>query len=154
MTTLISFDPGGTTGVAWGTFTDTQAYELQVATVVHDGVEGFDKWFRFPGRGLIYGSKNVRVVSERFILRASEAVPDVEALRIEGYLLAVTNLAWQLRTEKSGVPDAVLKRHGLWQTGRMVGHTDGRDANDAIIHALKYLKNIGHMPTLRKYFHD
>jgi hypothetical protein len=99
-------------------------------------------------------------VSEKFIARLTgDTVPNVEALRVEGAIangiLNTQSIVWQERTKKSTVPDALLKKYGFWQTGKMVNHKDGRDANDAIIHMLHYMAfNLKHMPTLKAYFGD
>ncbi len=81
-------------------------------------------------------------------------VADTEPLLIEGALSALHGgeIVWQLRSDKSLVEDSVLKDNGLWHTGKYVGWKDARDTNDAIIHALAYLKKNKHVPTLKKYW--
>lgn len=150
MTYTLSIDPGMATGIALGSFTDTTPWELVDRWIVKGGVEGFIHWYYAvaPVQALMG-----RWVSERFVLRDNDFIANCEPLRIEGAMLAFgLNPIFQLRTDKALCKDDVLKEHGLWTTGKMVGHVDGRDANDAIIHALAYMKKQKHYPTLRKYW--
>lgn len=156
MVLTLAVDPGQATGVAIGRYLPDEPWKLVHADIVHGGLLGFMDWWMndLPSHELPVAYDET--VVEKFILRAAEAVPDVEALRIEGFIVGqlAQEPIWQLRTAKSAVPDQVLKNHDLWQTGKMVNHTDGRDANDAIIHSLVRMKNIRHIPTLAKYFGD
>lgn len=150
---LLSIDPGQATGVALGSYTSTTPYMLERAWIVHGGVDGFIDFML--EQSLFY--KIDQVVCERFVARDNGWVADIEAKAIEGAVKALmygTPIAFQDRNAKVLVPDDVLKKHGLWQTGSMVGHTDGRDANDAIIHALGWLARRSHMPSLEFYFGD
>lgn len=147
-------DPGQATGWAVGEYFKDEPWHLLEAGIANGGLLGFQSLWSddIPWDW----ANDTDVVVEKFILRAAEAVPDVEALRIEGFIVGALGREpiWQLRTEKSGCSDSVLKEHGLWQTGGMVHHKDGRDANDAIVHSLVHMKNIGHIPTLAKYWGD
>lgn len=148
MITLLSIDPGKATGWALGKFTPSAPYRLVSAGITHDGLQGFLDWFKLPHGDDV-------IVCEKFILRNNGFVPDTTPLLIEGALSAlvgINRVNWQLRSQKSIVPDALLKNHGLWLTGRDVGHEDARDAMDAIIHALAWLARQKHRPTLEKYF--
>lgn len=151
--TIVGIDPGMATGISVGEYSDTEPYKLLFAVVVHNGVKGFIDWWR---REMPYLDDS-RIVFERFVLRNNGFVPDLEAVKIEGALMALAyrcNITYQLRTAKATVPDSALKEHGLWQTGKTVGHTDGRDVNDSIIHALHYMQTMPHEPTLREYFSE
>lgn len=156
MTNLWSFDFGETTGIALGAYGPNKPYEFLTAWEVHYGLEGFIDWWR----GLdIPVSTFDAVVAEKFVLNPGEinlSVPDLTGVPIEGALAALSPVpvVWQLRGIKTNVPDWILQDHGLWQTGLTVNHTDGRDANDAIIHALAYLHAIEHLPTLQEYFRN
>lgn len=149
--TLISVDPGKSTGIAVGTFSDTEPYKLYETHQVPNGVEGFLYWLKTNPQFLL---NDIVWVSERFVLRSSNKfVADLEPVRIEGAMEALgLKPVWQLRTDKMFVTDELLKEHDLWQTGKQFGWKDGRDANDAIIHALAYLRKNKHMPTLLNYW--
>lgn len=155
MTLIWGFDFGQATGVSLGEFTPATPYRLIDAWQVEDGTDGFIDWW---GRYMETRPDDV-IVAERFVLNpGNEFVADLEGLRAEGALQALCarlrlQINWQERGYKTGVKDAVLVAHGLWQD-ILDDHTDGRDANDAIIHSLAYLKTRRHMPTLRKYFKE
>ena len=151
VTTLISVDPGKATGVAVGTFSDTEPYKLYEIYQIQNGVEGFLEWLKTHPEWLL---KDIVWVSERFVLRGSNKfVADLEPVRIEGAMTALgIKPIWQLRTDKMFVTDELLKEHGLWQTGKALGWKDGRDANDAIVHGLAYLRKNKHLPTLINYW--
>lgn len=153
MTLLLSIDPGKATGIALGEYHKDIPYRLGNAWIIHGGVDGFIEFM--IEHSLFYAVD--QVVCERFVARDNGWVADIEAKAIEGALKAImygTPIAFQDRNAKVLVPDSVLKEHGLWQTGSMVGHTDGRDANDAIIHALGWLMRRSHLSTLEFYFGD
>ena|SRR5690349_4799995 len=156
MAHLISFDPGKATGWASGKYSDTEGFELLDVGVMHDGVEGVaDIYWNGGLDDYINGATDV--VIERFVVRPNQPADPI-ALEVIGFIKGVTapnQRRMRLRSDKHFVPDSVLKEHGLWQTGKMVGHTDGRDANDAIIHAISWLAfKMNHRPTLDKYFPD
>lgn len=149
---IISIDPGTTTGLAIAHYGDSVPYTLRSVHEIQGGAEGFIRWVDNQW-DTPWGQGSLLVV-ERFILRDNPFVPPLEQVKIEGILMGgfmgpVT--AWQQRNQKSIVPDQVLKDHGLWQTGQPLGHKDGRDANDAIIHGLAYLITHRHIPTMVKY---
>lgn len=159
---MLSIDPGESIGIALGIFSDTQAYELVETWQPRGGAQGFLDWWNSPA---LYdamgdwGENDVRV-SERFILRSSPKdgrVPNVEPVRIEGVMLALgLDVHYQDRWMKSSVEDQVLKDSGLWHSNEVgrkkFGHTDARDVNDALIHALAFLKSRRHLPTLRHFW--
>ncbi len=106
----------------------------------------------------------VKVV-ERFVPQSGAEYTlkeeDLAGVEVIGMLRHALNdpqhIVWRTRGQKSiaGSPeksDQLLKDHGLWQVGMMADWNDGRDVNDSILHALGYLKDTNHMPTLRKYF--
>ena len=126
---------------------------------VADGLAGFVEWWREHGCKVVMFrewayDKPITVVCEKFVLRSNSFVADTEPLLIEGALTALHNgnIVWQLRSDKSLVDDKVLKDHALWHTGKQVEWKDARDTNDAIIHALAYLKKNKHIPTLQKFW--
>lgn len=157
-TYLLSIDPGESIGIALGIFATDEPYELIETWQPRGGAVGFLNWWHSPALFNAAGHWGDRdlIVSERFILRSSPKdgrVPNVEPVRIEGVMLGLgMDVHYQDRWMKASVNDSILKEHGLWQTGKKFDHPDGRDANDALIHALAYLKSIRHLPTLRKFW--
>lgn len=157
LTTLVSIDPGKATGIAIGVFGDDHPYELLETHLVPNGIGGvihwFDEVFAFTNPDIL--NNELLFVSEQFVARSNNKfVADTEPLLIEGALTAIIRdeIVWQLRTDKALVDDRILKTNGLWQTGKTHEWVDGRDVNDAIIHALAYLKKAKHIPTLNKYW--
>lgn len=145
---LVAFDPGQSTGIALGTYSDSEPYTLVDVWQTQNGLTGVLDWL-----GEHYGAYDEESVSESFVLRKTPFMPDVEPLRIEGALTVFyPDIVWQPPSDKHHVPDTILKEHNMWQTGKPLGHVDGRDANDAIIHALTFLKKMRHVPTLKKYW--
>lgn len=132
-----------------GVYGDDEPYQLLEAWQVSNGVKGFiDWWCEYQYLMPTY------LVSEKFVLRSNAFVADTEPLLIEGALRVLWggDIVWQLRTDKMFVTDELLKKHDLWQTGKVFGWKDGRDANDAIIHGLAYLRKQKHLPTLINYW--
>lgn len=151
---LVTVDPGESTGVALGSFGDDKPYTLIETWQPRGGAEGFRDFIE--ENGFNFGHADHVKVAELFVLRSAEKdgrVPNIEPKKIEGLMLAWHwDVIYQHRWMKANVKDQVLKDHGLWQTGKRFDHPDGRDANDAIVHALAYLKSKRHLPTLRKYW--
>lgn len=150
MTHVLTIDPGVATGIALGWFTEYHPYERTGFWLVKGGIEGFMKWYHSTAPDEAYMA---RWVAEKFVLRDNDFIANTEPLRIEGAMIALgLNPIWQLRTDKALCKDDVLKQNKLWVTGKMCGHTDGRDVNDATIHALAYMKKLKHRPTLQMYW--
>jgi hypothetical protein len=157
---LLAIDPGESTGIALGTFSNEDAYELVETWQPRGSAEGFLDWWDsgvlYEAKGDDWDGARDPIVAEKFVLRSAEKdgrVPNIEPKRIEGVLLALRlPVVYQHRWAKAGVRDQILKDHGLWQTGKKFDHPDGRDANDAIVHSLAYLKSKTHLPTLRRYW--
>jgi hypothetical protein len=166
----MAIDPGRTTGVAEGHYSDTEPLKFTEIYVTTDGIEGF---------GTIWEDALASMddfVVETFIPRANEFIANVDGVEVIGLIKGTMyaearhveegtlhDYFFQARTEKGALlgakesasekaNNAWLKDHGLWQTGSMVGWKDGRDANDAIIHALVHMKKIRHVPTLLHYW--
>jgi hypothetical protein len=150
-----AFDPGHVTGFVQGVFTvDKPLMVDRVAAITEDHMVEFLQDLRFN----MYPYKGFPdyIVSEKWLARTNNnfAADDIPK-KIEGMMEAILgpNIIWRPRTKKEQVPDRILKEHGLWQTGKSVDWTDGRDVNDAIIHMLGFVAfDQRHLPTLRKYF--
>lgn len=163
MTRITGIDPGKATGWAGGVYSDTEPFELKWAHITPNFNESLEIWFN----SFYDNASNGRLVVERFVLRGQNFVPNIEGVKFEGVIEATwdqyfNEIIWQPismkgkrgKASKTSAFDSELKRLGMWQTGKMVGHKDGRDANDAIIHILKRLIADKHMPTLEAYFPD
>lgn len=152
----LSIDPGAATGFALGHYDDRTPWTLDDVWVTHDGIEGFAEWYYTEGSQWVRADV---VIMETFVLRDNPFLASLDGVEIIGFSKGNGLVdRWQSRTAKSfsrkdkKAADKLLKAHGLWHTGKMVGHTDGRDVNDAIIHALAYMKHIEHIPSMKKYF--
>lgn len=168
MTYIFSLDPGKNSGAALGYCDDNTEYRLIRRWQIHGGLEGFAGWCEGDG-GQYIRHVDERVV-ERFILSPdNEFTADLTPKEIEGYLRGVLTadeyaaITWQSRTLKAlltGYPKTAtskakkqrvrfdfLKRFDLFEPG-----TDNDDSNDAIVHALVFLKKRRHLPTLRHYW--
>jgi hypothetical protein len=164
---VLAVDPGQATGVAIGRYTDELPLKVIFTGIINGGTYGFSKWLddtndcgsiidkHMCDNALSPIGAELRVVSENFKLRGGNFAPDLEPLRIEGVLIDHfwdTSLSWQAPADKGLVGDEFLKRHNLWLTGKDVDHTDGRDANDALLHLFAFAMKTKHRPTLEAYW--
>lgn len=141
MTTLLTLDPGGTTGWAFGEWRDGEEYSVIEHGMIPNGLAGFLNWWSEDHIALDYLDV---IVSESFQLRGKVVNPDVTPLRVEGALAVLApRTIYQQPLMKVHASDAILRAYGLWWPG--AGHD-----RDAARHALAYLKLQGHMPTIRK----
>jgi len=155
-TQLLAIDPGMSTGVVWGVYSDTEPFKLEGRTQVEGG--------RDATRDFLEGqfSTYTRVVCEKFraLPRVYKAV-ELEPLPIEGVVTTLfVDVVWQYPGAMTiggahGTPaknkraaDDVLRRMGLWTTGSQIGFKDANDVNSAMKHVVAYLKGISHRPTL------
>lgn len=148
LSSLIAIDPGKATGIIIGSYSETEPLKIMSNWVTHNGIKEFAQWYW--GESLFW-SHMAEWIVEDFTLRGSnDFVADLSGVEIIGFLKGIyLQVHWQSRTLKHLVPDSVLKHNGYWTTGKAVGHTDGRDVNDATIHALAWLAKQKHEPTLR-----
>lgn len=153
---ILAIDPGKASGFAFSEIDeDTGEWRLLKVWVTHDGVDGVAEQY-WDGGGA-YLNADVTIV-ERFIVRPNQPVDPI-ALEVIGFIKGThpraDTIEWRLRSDKKHIPDALLRQHGLWYTGSQVGHTDGRDVNDAIIHTLSWLCfKARHQPTIEWLFPD
>jgi len=165
----MAVDPGKATGVAIGRVTDDSAMEVIYTAIIQNGTRGFIDWLEMTDNGKHVTEfdcmKNfpneysdldyhLDVICENFKLRGTSFAPDLEPLRIEGVLMDRFGsvVHWQQPSDKKLVGDEFLKENDLWRTGKALGHTDGRDANDAILHLFAYTLKSKHMPSLQAYW--
>lgn len=136
---ILAIDPGGTTGIAIISFSDDLAPVVSHYEQVPDGLAGFIKWYKNNwslGWDII--------VCENFTLRQSVKFPDLSPVYIIGALEALEpniEIIYQSPAQKHLCDDKRLKIMDMHKPGN--GH-----ANDAIRHAIIYLRNKKHLPTL------
>lgn len=164
----LAIDPGKATGVAIGRVTETEPLEIIYTAIIPFGVKGFIEWLQATNEGRHITEmdcmKNfpesysnidyhLDVICETFRLRGG-GNPDLEPLRIEGVLIDRFGsvVHWQDPSDKSLVGDDFLRNNNFWVTGKQVGHTDGRDANDALLHLFARTLKMKHYPTLDAYW--
>lgn len=148
------------TGLFLGRFSDDTPLERISYAQVSGGLEGL-KEHLVPTRGIY------TVVCEKFSPRPmarTYRLAELEPLRIEGWLTSrFSDITWQspgymvlekgkTTAENKKLSDNLLKRGGLWLTGKNVGLKDANDANAAAKHALAHMRSIKHQPSIDKYF--
>jgi hypothetical protein len=145
MTLLLSLDPGGTTGVALTEY-DDDGFEIVWHKQIKNGLQGFLD-FHWDQLELLNLDK---IVCENFTLREGVYGADLTPVYIIGALEAlypVTELSYQAPSMKPLCDDTRLKKMGLYTPGS--GH-----AMDAVRHAIIYLRNNKHIPTLKRGWSD
>jgi hypothetical protein len=133
---VIGQDPGGTTGIACLRYLDESLPELVYLHQIPNGQEGYYEFF--------VGStptESTTLVSESFKVRTLAA--DITPLRIEGiqYAFWQDNTVYQEPKMKKLITDDWLKENNLWTPGK-------RHQMDGLIHALVWLRNNDHQPTI------
>lgn len=105
------------------------------------------------------------IVCERFDPRPMARqfrTAELEPIRVEGAVKRAYRsweIVWQrpasmvlaggdTQAERKRKSDDILRRNGWWLTGKDVGLADANDANAAAKHALAYMRNIGHEPSI------
>lgn len=137
---ILAIDPGGTTGIAFVSFSDSEQPVVLHHEQIPNGLEGFIAWYK-NNSGL---HKWDIIVCENFTLRQSVKFPDLSPVYIIGALEALESprkIIYQSPSQKHLCDDNRLKTMGMHKPGN--GH-----ANDAIRHAIIYLRNKKHLPTL------
>lgn len=151
---ILSVDPGKVTGIAYGYYDDETPYSLVAVAAVNGGASGLNEWIL----NSVQENTVDTVVAEMFVPDGSPGGRETVSPQCEGVLIAHfhdVHTVWQSRSNKTWggmgakAVDKRLKELGLWHTGKEVRWSDGRDVNDAIIHALQYLRTIRHEPTLK-----
>lgn len=171
MTLLLSVDPGKSTGIAIGYYDAITPYRLLHRWNILGGLAGFEAWwYEAHAPGGILEAQNYDLVVEHFRLSSkNKFVADLTPKEIEGAIHILNNamyarpITWQPRTDKAsliGYPPECktqtqrqrfrfnfLKRFGMFAPG-----TRNDDSNDAITHALIYLKRAKHAPSLHAFW--
>lgn len=167
----MSIDPGLSTGLAVGHYTEDTPLKITGRQQFAGGLQGFLEWQGGDIWDLADGS--VLVISEKFTPRPNEkfnlTLKSVEPLRIEGALVAMGMMPdypdprWRSPaaqyfsgganlTERKKKSRQFLKDHDLYITGKDVGQKDADDAISATLHLIAYMRHINHLPTLKHYF--
>ncbi|QIK61788.1 hypothetical protein G7068_16105 [Leucobacter viscericola] len=140
MTTLLTLDPGGTTGYSLWSVNDSDPIRLLEHGQWQSGIDGV------ISNQVVICRADI-LVSESFVDDGRTPKPDVQALRIEGALMTMRALAgqsapiFQRNVYKAHAPDELLRRTGYWKKGQP-------HATDAIRHAIAWAKTRGHRPTI------
>ena len=141
MPVILGIDPGGTTGISLIEFTPGTEPKLLATSQVGNGLKGFLRWHKMATYRWDF------VVCESFTLRPGIHGVDITPAYVIGALEALENprskIHFQPPSSKPLCDDDTLKRLGLYT--KAYPHS-----NDATRHAIIYLRNVRHMPTLRK----
>jgi hypothetical protein len=179
---LLSIDPGKSSGIFLGHYSDTEPLTRVAVWQVEGGMQGLLDWFeanlidhREPLFGLkLAQSEDTVYVAEKFTPLQNQGfsltLDAVEPLRCEGALIALGLLPaefphnqWQRPNmmywihgtslaEKKKASRAWLKTFGLLPTGKDVGCKDANDAVSASLHAFAYMRKIRHTPSIERYW--
>lgn len=150
MSTILSIDPGLRTGIALGHYDESDALYFFRQEDVKGGAQGMIEWIHYS----IPGALTDHVVMENFIPRegkhgvGTDASEVIGAVRFWAYLNLIPVTFQPPAGRKKAVPDTVLARFGTY-----VGNED-RNIKEAARHAVWYLKNRGHKPTIKKGWLD
>lgn len=157
MKSLISIDPGMSTGIVLAGFEPDEPMQLDHAYQVSGGIQGA----LLEIEDLI--DAEMVIVCEKFSPRPgarSWKLAELEPLRIEGALEAIygDRIYWRKPEQRKLVRDLpttehFLKANGYWTSPKDVGRKDADDANAATMHALGYLRDRAHRPTIDMLIH-
>lgn len=143
MPTILSLDPGETTGVTIVQFTPDQAPSVIYYDQITGGPVGFIRWFKSLPK-----DSYDEIVCESFILRPGVHGANIAPAYVIGALEAMAEVpvTYQAPSQKRLVPDEVLK------IGATTYKPGKPHATDAIRHAILYLRGRGHKPTLQRFW--
>ena len=147
MTTMLSLDPGGTTGVAIIEY-GTESYELIKTLQIRNGLQGFLDFHWDELEDWEFD----QIVCESFDLREGVHGVDLSPVYIIGalealYPTAVNKIIYQKPSQKALCGDDRLRKLGLYESGRP-------HANDAVRHGIIYLRNNKHAAILKEGWGD
>lgn len=168
MTSILWFDPGVSTGIQYGVFTENDPYEMRKIWQITNGVTGLRKWLHGGENTLFLHSDYVG--AEKWIPRpmegGSHTLESTLPLVLEGVLIEAEVIPedgyWQpataqtLATGGMATPaarrkqtDNLLREKGYWLTGKDVGAPDANDVNSTTRHILHFLcRTLKHKPTI------
>jgi hypothetical protein len=157
----VAIDPGQSSGVVWGCFSEDDAFVRIGYAQVTGGLAGLKRFMLetfWEHQDWTFDHLVVEKFKTRPLAR-NYKLAELEPIRIEGWLDDYVT-AWQWPEQRGwgrgGVAHAeeVLRAKGLWLTGKDVGFRDADDCNAAQMHMLAYLRNMGHIPTIEAYLVD
>lgn len=149
MQTILSFDPGAEisrnnreseTGISYLAFSDTEPPCFEDYWSVPNGFDGLCQWLREHPK--LIAEADI-VVVEKYVVFNKDGNPS--PLLGEGVIrfLRPDCVLSPSSGKNTAVPDQILKDMGLYVAG---GHH--RDVTESARHAVRYLKNQAHIPTL------
>ena len=141
---ILAFDPGGTTGMCLLRYNSKEVV-LSVLAQIEDGHEGY--YDNLVGVPAGYATPTT-LVSEKWVEHGVKGA-DRTPLVIEGiqYAFWPDQMNYQTPDMKQLVDDDTLKEIGVWTEGKP-------HQMDALRHALIYLRNQEHEPTLELLGND
>lgn len=154
-----------------GTFSETEPFRIKEVYQVSGGLKGIYELFETT---TLYWRSDV-IICEKFIPRPNPGgggltLKTVEPLRIEGWLVAAGYMpdykpglhVWRQPSQQYLGGDTVkekrknvkkfLKKIGLYYTGSQLEKKDSDDVISATMHAINFLRDEFHTPTLEAYF--
>jgi len=172
VTSILWFDPGLSTGIQYGVFTDSDAYEMRKVWQIGGGVAGLRKWIH-GGENELYKHADI-IGSEKFIPRPvegmSHTLESTLPLVLEGVLMECELMPvypeghWQPATAQTLVngrdaaenrkrTNLLLKNAGYWMTGSQSGLPDSNDVNSTTRHILHFMcRKLKHAPTIEALY--
>jgi hypothetical protein len=146
MKSILSFDPGGTTGWAFIGYTETTEAVTFESGQIPNGHLGFIEWWNRKVQYL----PDTAIVCESFTLREGIRGVNLEPCYVIGALQALYDdkITYQSPMFKSFCDNDALKALGFYTVGK-------QHERDAFRHAVAYLRTVEkHIPTLRKGWPD
>lgn len=140
---ILSLDPGGTTGVAAINYEEDQPPQVVRTWQIANGLKGFLDFHWDELEDWDFDE----IVCESFTLREGVRGVNLDPVYVIGalealYPSAVMQIHYQSPSMKSLCDDDRLKKIGFHEKARP-------HANDAVRHAIIYLRNKYHTPTLK-----
>jgi hypothetical protein len=145
MTDFLSVDPGRRTGISLCHYSKGTPLTLLASWDVPFGVPGFFDWYRTEEPIVQF------IVYESFDLREGKYGVDLTPVEVIGALkILALELEIPLHDQPpagrlQAVSDDVLRKFDMYQPGK--AHRNERESNR---HALVYMKNLRHRPTIEK----
>nr|DAW17413.1 MAG TPA: Putative Holliday junction resolvase [Caudoviricetes sp.] len=142
MATILSLDPGGTTGYAILDVQEDEFPEVINVGQIKNGLSGFIDFYNDYLSAFNFDA----IICESFTLREGIFGADLSPVSVIGALEALAQdveIVYQEPKLKPLCDDDRLKRLGLHLSARP-------HANDAVRHGIIYLRNKKHTPTLEK----
>lgn len=144
---ILAFDPGGTTGYAYISFSVNNLTLIESGQIP-GGLQGFIAWWKDKEP---LGSKNPIIVCESFTLREGIRGVNLDPCYVIGALEVLSGdeeVVYQPPNHKVFCNNDVLVNLGMWLRGQ-------QHARDAVRHAIAYLRNTEkHKPTLDRGWPD